>query len=277
MKNNTHLVIVLLIAGLFVGAFPVAAEEITAFLGSATKPAMGMIVKSFSETTGNEVITMYGGSGKLLSQMKLSGKGDVYLSASSDFMEQAKKDGIVDPASEKIVAYLIPAINVQKGNPKRIRSLQDLTREDVDLVIANPRFVCVGRYAVEIFEANDLSALIKPRIKSFAESGARIANTIAMGGTDAVIGWRVFEHWNAEKIETVLLKPEEIPRISYISIAVSRFSQKRALAKEFITFVVSPEGKQMFESRGYIVDEEAARKFAPQAQLGGDCALPQGW
>ena len=52
MKNNTHLVIVLLIAGLFVGAFPVAAEEITAFLGSATKPAMGMIVKSFSETTG---------------------------------------------------------------------------------------------------------------------------------------------------------------------------------------------------------------------------------
>ena len=277
MKRTTHPAMISFIFSLFFMGFPVSAEEITAFLGSATKPAMGMLIKSFSEKTGNEVTAMYGGSGKLLSQMKLSGKGDVYLSASSDFMEKAKKDGIVDPASEKIVAYLIPAINVQKGNPKRIRSIQDLTREDVELVIANPRFVCVGRYAVEIFEANDLSALIKPRIKSFAESGARTANTIAIGGTDAVIGWRVFEHWNAKKIQTVLLKPEEIPRISYVSIAVSRFSQKRALAKEFITFVVSPEGKQMFESRGYIVDEEAARKFAPQAHLGGDCALPQGW
>jgi molybdate transport system substrate-binding protein len=236
-----------------------------------------MVIKAFSEKTGNEVIAIYGGSGKLLSQMKLSGKGDVYLSASSDFMEKAKKHEIVDPSSEQIVAYLIPAINVQKGNPKNIRSLQDLTREDIELVIANPRFVCVGLYAVEIFEANNLSALIRPRIKSYAESGARTANTIAIGGADAVIGWRVFEHWNTERIQTVLLKPEEVPRISYISIAVSRFSEKRALAEEFLAFVVSPEGKQMFESRGYIVDEEAARRFAPQAHLGGDCALPQGW
>jgi len=276
-KRTFQGIVINLVIGLTILAVPVSAETISAFIGSATKPAMEELIKIFTESNNIEVTVHYGGSGDILSQMKLSGKGDIYLSGSPDFMEKAKKDGLIDPASIKILAYLIPAINVQRGNPKNIKGLHDLIRKDVQLVIANPRVVCVGLYAVEIFEANGLSTLIKPKIKSYAESCARTANIIAIGGADAVMGWRVFQNWNSERIETVPLKPEEIPRISYIPIAISAFSKKREAAEKFIEFVISPEGKNFFKKWGYIVDEQDARKYVPKAQIGGEYQLPQGW
>lgn len=256
---------------------PCAAESLTAFIGSASKPPMDEINALFSQKHGIEVAAQYGGSGEILSQMKMSGKGDIYLPGSPDFMEAAEKQGLTDPATVRIIAYLIPAINVQRGNPKNIQTLKDLARKDVDLVIANPKTVCVGLYAVEAFEAATLSSLMKPKIKSYAESCARTANIIAIGGADAVMGWEVFEHWNPDRIQTILLKPEEIPRISYIPIAVSTLSQQKEVAATYIAFVTSPEGKQIFKKWGYLTEEAEARKYAPQARIGGTYVLPAGW
>ncbi|HPD61384.1 MAG TPA: molybdate ABC transporter substrate-binding protein [Thermodesulfobacteriota bacterium] len=276
-KFTKFFMIVIFFVSLIASPSIIFAETLTGFIGSVTKPVMAKIITVYQEKTGVEVIVQYGGSGTLLSQMKLAQMGDVYLAGSPDFMEKAKKEKIVDPASIKIVAYLIPAINVQKGNPKKILSLRDLTREDVQLVIANPRAVCVGLYAVEIFETNKLADLIKPRIKSYTESCEKTANLIALGGADAVMGWEVFSRWEPEKIETILLKPEEIPRISYIAIAVSTFAKNKKLAEDFVNFVVSPAGNKEFKDKGYLTDEHDARRYAPQAVIGGEYVLPQGW
>jgi molybdate transport system substrate-binding protein len=261
----------------FLPSVAASADSLTGFIGSVTKPAMEKIITVYQEKTGVEVIVQYGGSGALLSQMKLSQMGDIYLAGSPDFMEKAKKEKIIDPASIKIVAYLIPAINVQKGNPKKILSLRDVAREDVQLVIANPLTVCVGLYAVEVFETNKLTDLIKPRIKSYTESCEKTANLIALGGADAVMGWEVFAKWEPDRIETILLKPEEIPRISYITIAVSTFAKNKKLAEDFVNFVVSAAGKKEFKDKGYLTDEQDARRYAPQAAIGGEYVLPQGW
>jgi len=255
----------------------IVAETLTGFIGSVTKPVMENIITLYQEKTGVEVIVQYGGSGSLLSHMKLSHMGDIYMAGSPDFMEKAKKEKIVDPASIKIVAYLIPAINVQTGNPKRILSLRDLARKDIQLVIANPPTVCVGLYAVEVFETNKLTDLIKPRIKSYTESCEKTANLIALGGADAVMGWEVFAKWAPDKIETILLKPEEIPRISYIAVAVSTFAKNKKRAKDFVNFVVSSAGKKEFKEKGYLTDEKDARRYAPQAVIGGEYVLPQEW
>ncbi|MBN2467428.1 MAG: substrate-binding domain-containing protein [Deltaproteobacteria bacterium] len=252
-------------------------ETITAFIGSATKPALEEINRLYTELYGIEVIAHYGGSGTMLSQMKLAGQGDIYLPGSPDFMEKAKREQVIDPDSIKIVAYLIPAINVQKGNPKNITSLKDLIRDDIDLVIANPRVVCVGLYAVEIFETNNLSSPIQPKIKSYTESCARTANTIAIGGVDVVMGWRVFQYWNPDRIETVLLQAEEIPRICYIPIAVSRFSANKDRAVHYAEFIISSQSRKIFEKWGYITNEQEARKYAPHAAISGEYSLPQGW
>jgi len=256
---------------------PLYADTLSVFIGSASKPAMEEISGFFTKKTGTEVIAHYGGSGEMLSQMLLSGRGDIYMPGSPDFMERAIRAEAVDKGSLRIVAYLVPAINVQKGNPKNINGLQDLARKDIRLIIANPRVVCVGLYAVEVFEANGLSMLLRPKINSYAESCARTANTIAMGAADAVMGWRVFGFWNPSRIETILLKPEEIRRIAYIPIAIARFTRNRDLAEKFVRFVTSPFAKKILQDRGYIMEENEARRYAPQARIGGDFKLPEGW
>ncbi len=174
-------------------------KRLLIFAGAASKPATEEVIQTFWKESGISVDVVFGGSGFVLSQMKLAKKGDLYFPGSSDFMEKAKKEGLVFPESEKIVTYLIPAINVQKGNPKGISSLKDLTKDGIRVAIANPEMVCVGTYAVEIVERN-LSPFEKERFKknlvNYTESCEKTANAISLKAVDAVLGWRVFQYWD---------------------------------------------------------------------------------
>ena len=72
-----------------------SSEGILIFAGSASKPPTEEVVRVFREKTGIPVDVIFGGSGFVLSQMKLAKKGDLYFPGSSDFMEKAKKEALV--------------------------------------------------------------------------------------------------------------------------------------------------------------------------------------
>ncbi|OGP95660.1 MAG: molybdate ABC transporter substrate-binding protein [Deltaproteobacteria bacterium RBG_16_47_11] len=251
------------------------------FAGAASKPATEETVRIFRERLGIPVDVVFGGSGFVLSQMKLAKKGDLYFPGSSDFMEMAKKEGFVFPESEKILVYLIPAINVRKRNPKRIYSLKDLTKDGLRVAIANPEMVCVGTYAVEMVEKN-LPSVEKEKFKknlvNYTESCEKTANVVSLKAVDAVLGWRVFQYWDPERIETIFLNPEEVPRIGYIPIAISKFTQDKTLAQKFIDFLLSPAGKAVFRKYHYLMDLQEARHFTkPDTPVGGEYILPDAW
>ena len=256
-------------------------KRLLVFAGAASKPATEDSVKIFKEKTGTAVDIIFGGSGFVLSQMKLAKKGDIYFPGSSDFMEMAKKEGLVFPESEKIIVYLIPAINVQRGNPKEIHSLKDLTQGGVRVAIANPEMVCVGTYAVEIVEKNltpSEKEKFKKNLVNFTESCEKTASVISLKAVDAVIGWEVFQYWDPDRIETILLKPDAISRIGYIPIAISRFTEDKIAAQKFIDFLLSSHGKATFQKYHYLMDIQEARRFTkPDTPVGGEYLLPDKW
>lgn len=257
------------------------AEEFLIFAGAASKPATEEIARIYEQKEGVRVLTTFGGSGFVLSQMKLARKGDVYFPGSSDFMEMAKKEGSVFPETEKIIVYLVPAINVQRGNPRQIRSLKDLLKPGLRLAIAEPNNVCVGTYAVEVVERNFTPPereLFRKNLVTMVESCEKTANIISLKGVDAVLGWEVFEAWDPARIERVLLKPEEIPRIGYIPAAISRFAKDRARAERFVNFLVSSESRGVFRKHGYLMSVEEARRYTlPGTPVGGEYMLPESW
>jgi len=258
-----------------------SSERLLLFTGAASKPPTEEAIKDFSRRTNIPVDIVFGGSGFVLSQMKLAKRGDIYFPGSSDFMEVAKRDGLVYFDSEKVVAYLIPAINVQKGNPKGIKSLRDLTKKGIRVAIANPEMVCVGTYAVEIIEKNlnpQEKESFSKNLVNYTESCEKSSNVISLRAVDAVIGWRVFQYWDPERIETVYLKPEEIPRIGYIPIAISNFSKDKAQAQKFIDFILSSDGKAIFRKYNYLMDIQEVRQFTkPDTPVGGEYILPKEW
>ncbi len=258
-----------------------SSKRMLIFAGAASKPATEEVVNIFQERFKIPVDVIFGGSGFVLSQMKLAKKGDLYFPGSSDFMGKAKKEGLVFPESEKILIYLIPAINVQKGNPKKIYSLKDLTRDGTRVAIANPEMVCVGTYAVEVIEKNlnlDQKERFKKNLVNYTESCEKTANAISLKAVDAVLGWRVFQYWDPERIEAIYLSPGEIPRVGSIPIAISKFTQDKALAQKFIDFLFSPHGKAIFRKSHYLTDLQEARQFTrPDTPVGGEYVLPNEW
>jgi molybdate transport system substrate-binding protein len=254
-------------------------RNIEVFVGAASKPATEDAVARFEKKTGAKLEVHFGGSGMMLSQMKLSGRGDIYFPGSSDYMELAKKEGVVDASSEQRVVYLVPAINVQRGNPRGIKGLDDLGKPGIRVGIARPDTVCVGLYAVELLETTKMTERVKPNIVTHAESCEKAAQLVSLQSVDAVLGWRVFEHWDEEKIETVSLPREQVTRIGYIPIAIGRSARDPELAGAFILFLMSPEGQAIFEKWGYLASaEEAREKYAlPTTPVGGEWTLPDVW
>lgn len=259
-------------------ARPYEGRRLVLFVGSASQPPTEVAASAFEELTGARLEVHFGGSGEMLSRMKLAGQGDIYFPGSSDYLEIAKREGLVDPETETIVAYLVPAINVPKGNPRQIKTLDDLARPGLRVAIARPDTVCVGLYAVELLESTGLTSRVRPNIVTHTESCAKTAQIIALGQVDAVIGWEVFEHWDPERIETVYLDREIVPRIGYLPAAIGVASRERELAQAFLDFLTSPEGQSIYARWNYLTSVEAARRHTrDDAPVGGEWPLPEGW
>ena len=283
MKKITLIAaLVFLLVGLlifipFTGCAKEEQKTITVFCGAASKPAMDEAANAFEEETGIKVYCSYGGSGTALSQMKLSKSGDLYIPGSPDYIPKAERAGVIDSETVKIVAYLVPVIAVQHGNPRDIQSLSDLAKPGITVGIGNPEAVCLGLYAVEILDYNHLLADVGRNIVTQAESCEKTAALLSLKSVDAVIGWHVFHDWDMDNIDVVYLKPEQLPRIAYIPAALSTYTKDREYAQEFIDFLVSKQSQEIFRKWGYITNESEARQFAPGAQIGGEYELPEAY
>lgn len=274
-----RILVIALALFLVIGVIGCAGAEkssITVFAGSASKPALEDAAAAFEEETGIKVYLNFGGSGTMLSQMKVARTGDLYIPGSPDYIEIARNDGVIDDARIEIIAYLVPAILVPAGNPANAQRLSDLARPGIEVGIGNPETVCVGLYAYEIIEYNNLLEQIEPNIVTHAESCSKTATLVALKSVDAIIGWRIFSEWH-DTVDVVFLEPSQIPRLAYIPAALSTYSEQPETARKFLDFLVSPRGQESFQKWGYLATEAEAREYAPDAEIGGEYKLPESY
>ena len=189
-------------------------------------------------------------------------------------MELAKEKKLIELSSEQIICYLIPSIIVPKGNPKKIKTLSDLSRKGLKVGIGNPKNVCVGLYAVEVMEKANMLDKIMKNIVTYAESCEKTANLIVLGQVDAILGWSVFEHWNPQKMQAVFIDKKMLPRAGYIPIAITTFARDKTLAQDFLNFVMSDKGKDIYKKWGYITDKTEALTYTKTSVVGGEYKLP---
>lgn len=264
-----------------------AQKNLLLYCGSAARPPVEEIVSLFESQYKIKTTVIYGGSGYLLAQMKLSKKGDIYFPGSSDFMEKAKYTGEVFPETEQKIVYMLPAICVPKNNPENIQSLKDLSRPGMKLAIGNPEYVCIGTYAVEIIEhalSNPEKIQLKKNIVAYTESCEKTATLISLKSVDAIIGWDIFEHQDSVRIKCIKLKSPEIIRISYLSAAVSKYTHDKSTALLFINFLKSKDAYRIFQKYHYYITPEdifnstdADGHLIGKKPVGGTYKLPDHW
>ncbi len=201
-----------------------AEEGIMVFCGAGFKAPMEAIIKTFMAETGTPVDVSYGSAGAVLSQVAFSRKGDVVVLPSPDIMEKAKGRGQIVAGSTRNIGYVVPSINVQKGNPKGINSLADMARPGIKIALANPETVFVGMLAVEIADKglslNDKTAF-KKNIVTYAEDFGKLATYLILKQVDAVIGFSSMSGWYGDKIDTIKLAPAQIHRMMVSGVAAA--------------------------------------------------------
>ena len=99
-----------------------------------TKPVEAA-TKNFEREVDISLELSFGGSGTLLNNLQVAKHGDIYLAADTTYIEIAREKGLLDEVIP--LAKFRPVIAVRKGNPKNIKSVADLLRDDVIFAIAN--------------------------------------------------------------------------------------------------------------------------------------------
>lgn len=242
-------------------------KQLIVFAGAAASPLYREIAKIFESKYGVKVLLNIGGSGSLLTSLEIAKKGDVYIPGSPEYLILANQRGVVNLSESRprILAYMILAIIVKKGNPHNITTLEDLAKPGIRVGIADPTSVCVGLYAKELLEETGLWDYVRRNVVVYAPSCEALASLIPLGTVDAIIGWHVFYYWYPDKADIVWIEPTKISKIGYIAGAVTTFARNRDIAETFLDFLASDEVRSVWAKYGYFPTLEDARAYAPKA------------
>lgn len=252
-------------------------DALMLFCGAALKKPMDDIVVLYQEKAGTRISVTYAGVGTLFSQMLLSKQGDIFVAPSPDIMERAKRKGIIANKSIQNIAYIVPCINIQKGNPKKIHTLKDLTKPGIRVGLANPEIVYVGALAQEIITKN-LSVVEKDALNAnvvtYVEDFNKLSTLLVLKQVDAIIGFHFLEGWYPDRIGTVRLNPDEIQRIGVAQAAVITYTSNNEAANKFVNWLASNEVRTIFRKYHYFsAAREAFDWIGVTKPVGGEFAV----
>jgi molybdate transport system substrate-binding protein len=218
------------------------------YCAAGIKPPVEAAAKKYEEEYGVSIQLQYGGSGTLLSNIKVAKRGDLYLAADDSYLEIARGEGL---AAEGIpLAKMVPIIAVQKGNPKKIESLDDLWREDVRVVLANPDAAAIGKITRKLLEKLGKWESLKIKTKVFKPTVNDQANDVKLGTMDAAIIWDAVANQYPEL--EIIRVPEFAQVEQLISIGVLHSSKRPTAALRFARYLGAPnKGLRDFARLGY--------------------------
>ena len=234
-------------------AGPTPAKRLRLYCGAGIRPPVAELIEAFKAATGVQVECDYAGSGVLLSRMQLAKAGDLYMPGDVSYIEAAAAKGLVE--SIHPVCYFVPVIMVQKGNPKQIKGLTDLTRPGLRVGLGRPDACAVGQQSAKIFAKNGIDlAAIQKNLTFSSLTVNELGIQIKTGHLDAAIVWDATAAYYQDSAEAVAI-PVAQNVVSKVALSVLNFSEQKGDAQKFVTFVTGPAGKAVFSKHHYTTDE----------------------
>jgi len=262
MKNqipNPLLRLVLATMAIVTGLPPAihAAEKkpLLVFCAAGVKPPVEAAAKAYEKEYGIPVQLQYGGSGTLLSNIRVAKAGDLFIAGDDSYIRAGREQGVLAEAIP--LAPMRPVIAVQKGNPKNIRALADLLRPDVSVALANPDAASIGRTTQKVLEKEGTWAALKEHAKVFKPTVNDIANDVKLGAVDAGIIWDATAAQYPE-LETVKVPAFE-STVETVTAGIIASTKQPTAALRFARYLgAKDKGLKEFSARNYsVVDGDA--------------------
>ena len=222
------------------------ATALTVYCAAGLKQPVEAIAAKYRAEFGVEVQLQYGPTGALISNLRVAKRGDLFIAADDGSIADARKFELVREVLPLVRQH--PVIAVRAGNPKNIRALADLLRDDVKLALTNPDAASISR--VSKAALGDTWAKLAARATVTKPTVTEIAADLSLGTVDAAILWdaTVPQFKGLVAVEV----PELKDRVENASAAVLAFCPQPAAALKFARYLAAPEqGGAVFQSHGF--------------------------
>jgi molybdenum ABC transporter molybdate-binding protein len=234
---------------------------LTVFVAASNRPVFEAVRKEYEAAYKTPIEVQYGPSQTLLSSMEVSGTGDLYLPADDSYLDLAAKKGLI---KERIPLATMRAVAVvSKGNPKKIESLNDLERDDVKLVQADPDAAAIGKQTRETLQTAQKWESLKARTTAFKTTVNDVANDVKIGSADVGI---IYDAVAATYPELEIVRiPELDPIQAHVAAAVTASTKKPRQALHLARYLGAVDkGLVKYEEFGFTPVEGDAWAEAPE-------------
>jgi sulfate transport system substrate-binding protein len=246
-------------------------ESLSLVAYSTPREAYEEIIRAFEETDAGSGVTVegsYGGSGEQSRAVEGGLTADVVAFSLEPDVTRLVKDGLIEQNWNEdeykgMVTDSVVVLAVRKGNPKRIRDWDDLTREGIEVITPNPftsggaRWNVMAGYGAQLQQGKSeddgigylrqLFTNVPVQDKSARES----LQTFTGGKGDVLIAYEnevITAQQNGEDLEYII--PEQTILIEN-PVAVVSDGQYPEQAQAFVDFLRSSEAQRIYGEKGY--------------------------
>ena len=172
-----------------------------------------------------------------------------------DDWNQNEYDGFV---TKSVVVFM-----VRKGNPKNIRTWDDLVKDDVEVIEPNPftsggaKWNIMAAYGAQLeqgkspAQAREYLAKLFEHVPVLDKSARESLQTFSSGKGDVLLGYEneaILAQQKGEELDYVV--PDQTILIEN-PIAITSESKNPQTAQAFVDFLYTPEAQEIFVGKGY--------------------------
>lgn len=233
---------------------------LTVFAAASLTDAFDEIKGRFEAANpGVTVAYNFAGSNALAQQLGEGAPADVFASANKKQMDVAIDAGRIVTGTTQVFVRNRLVVIVPQDNPANIRTLQDLAKTGLKLILAAID-VPVGRYSLDFLDKAAADAAFGATFKddvlanvvSYEDNVRSVLTKVALGEGDAGIIYTSDIDGDAAKDVVSIEIPDALNTIAQYPISAVKDSANADVAEAFIAFVLSAEGQAILESYGFL-------------------------
>lgn len=199
----------------------------------------------FTEETGIPIDFTMGSTGLIAHQIKNGAPFDVFAAANVSFVEQVVTSGDCDGETQTL--YARGRIVVLPYGEQEVESIDDLADERFGrIAIANPNHAPYGAAAKQALESRGLWESVQDRLV-IGENISQAFQFVESGNADvAIVALSLIRKPGRE-----VLVPAEFHQPIDQALAVCLHGDQTEGGRSFVTFLATPEARQIMESYGF--------------------------
>ena len=219
------------------------------FSAGAVAPPIKKCVDEFKAKFSTEFEFTVGKAEDLIEEIAETKEGDLLTCGSEFILDHAQLKGLILKETRKSLGSRTSAILVQTGNPKRLKSISDLSKKGIRIGVSVSG--CLTGVWDDLATKAGFVEQIRKNTVAYADGCGELMSFINKKRVDAILGWDAFKNLNMQTMDIIKL-PKDLQVHRSTAIGVVTFSKNKKLANKFIDFLVSQKGKRIYGECGWL-------------------------